>query len=192
MKYVILIGLFAIVAVALCVQEQAPIKEIADPGHNYIYTFNNDIRQSLLVKADNTNAIRDLFLNQSSLNVVFNGTDEYDNGMFRLALIDIMSKIPFYLANEGKSVTFSVYYFTDIGEEQWFNSTGEQIEKPSLENFTLWLKGPATGATETSVTLQGKTVYLQGTSQLNMSLAADKLTLIVFGINDMNNLTVAK
>ena len=112
-----------------------------------------------------------------------------DNGMFRLALIDISAKVPFYLAYEGKSMVIDIYYFTDFGGVQWFNANNEEIEKPALGGFTLWLKGPATGATETSVTLEDKTVLLQGTSQKNLSLAADKLSLIVMGVNDIGNLT---
>jgi hypothetical protein len=186
------IALALLIFAAGCVQQDTEIKEIAIPGHNNIYTFNNDIRQSILVKAENPEAIRDLFLHQNRLNVVFNGTDEFDNGMFRLALIDISAKIPFYLAYEGKSMAIDMYYFTDFDGTQWFNANNEEIDKPSLEGFTLWLKGPATGATETSVTLQDKIVLLQGTSQKNMSLAADKLTLIVFGVNNLGNLTGSK
>ncbi len=178
-------ALIAIVLAAGCVQQEQPITEISIPGHAQIYTFSNDIRQSILVKAENEQEIHSLFQNERHVNIVFNGTDELDNGMFRIALIDINAKIPFYFASQGKGTTIDVYYFISDNVTQWYNFRSEPIPEPELSGLTLWLRGPATGATETSITLQGKTVLLQGTSQKNLSLAADKLVLIVFGINSI-------
>ncbi|MBI4170158.1 MAG: hypothetical protein HY514_00550 [Candidatus Aenigmarchaeota archaeon] len=181
-------ALIAVVLVAGCVQQDLPITEITIPGHTQIYTFNNDIRQSILVKAESEPEIFTLFQNERHLNIVFNGTDELDNGMFRIVLIDINAKIPFYFASQGKGTTIDVYYFISDNGTQWYNFRSEPIPEPALKGLTLWLKGPATGATETSITLQDKTVLLQGTSQKNLSLAADKLVLIVFDINSISDI----
>lgn len=188
MRYAVFLALIISVAIAGCVQPEQPITEIEIPGHPQIYVFSNDIRQSILVKAESQQEMHDLFQNERRLNIVFNGTDELDNGMFRIALIDISSKIPFYFAAEGKSTAIDIYYFLAENGTQWYNSTEDRIEQPRLNGLTLWLQGPATGAVETSVTLDGKTVLLQGTSQKNVSLAADKLALIVFGINNLTDI----
>ncbi len=189
MKHLLVVGLLLVSALAAgCVQQDTPIMEISAPGHPQIYAFNNDIRQSMLVKAENQKEIRDLFQNERHIDIVFNGTDELDNGMFRIALIDISSKIPFYFAAEGRATNIDIYYFLADNGTQWYNSTNEPIAEPPLRGLTLWLKGPATGATGTSVSLQGKTVLLQGMSQKNVSLAADKLTLVVFGINNLTDI----
>ena len=189
MKHLVFVGLLLVsVLAAGCVQQEMPITEIEIPGHPQIYAFNNDIRQSILVKAENEKEIHAIFQNERRLNIVFNGTDELDNGMFRIALIDISSKIPFYFAAEGRTTNIDIYYFLTDNGTQWYNSTNEPIAEPPLAGLTLWLKGPATGATDTSVSLQNKTVLLQGTSQKNVSLAADKLTLVVFGINNLTDI----
>ena len=190
MKYLIIAGLFLSVLIAGCTQppQYEPIREINVAGHPQVYAFGNDIRQSILVKAESEKEIHDLFQNERRLNIVFNGTDELDNGMFRIALIDISSKIPFYFAAEGRTTNIDIYYFLTDNGTQWYNSTNEPIAEPPLAGLTLWLKGPATGATDTSVSLQNKTVLLQGTSQKNVSLAADKLTLVVFGINNLTDI----
>ncbi len=190
MKYLVAVGLLLAVLVAGCAQppQYEPITEISIPGHQQIYAFNNDIRQSILVKAESEQEIRGLFESSRHINVVFNGTDEMDNGMFRIALIDISAKIPFYFAAQGKETAMDIYYFLTDNGTQWYDYKEDPINEPALSGLTLWLKGPATGATETSVTLQGNTVVLQGTDLRNVSLAADKLTLIVFGINNLTDI----
>lgn len=186
MKYAILV--IALVFIAGCVQQQEqPITEISVPGHGQVYTFANDIRQSIKVRAESAQEIRDLFRSERHWNIVFNGSDEKDNGAFRVALIDITSKVPFYFAYEGKTTTIDTYYFLSENGTQWYNATAAPIAEPQLPGLTLWLKGPATGAAGTSVTLQNKTVLLQGTSQKNLSLAADRLVLIVFGIDSLDD-----
>jgi len=173
----------AVVLVAGCVQSDKPITEIAFEGQSRVYTFANDIRQSILVKATDEKNIHGLFQSQDRLSIVFDGTDPTDNGLFRIALFDISSKLPFYLASQGRDVAIDVYYFVQDGGKQWYNFQNEPIEEPQLAGLTLRLKGPATGASETSVMLENTTVTVQGTSRTGISMAADKLVLIAFGID---------
>lgn len=184
----VIIALAAIVLIAGCVQEQKPITEISLPDHQRIYTFSNDIRQSILVKAPDEKKIHDLFQSQDRISIVFDGTDSTDNGLFRIALFDISSKLPFYLASQGRDIAIDVYYFVQDGGKQWYNFQNEPIEEPQLAGLILQLKGPATGANETSVTLENTTVTLQGASRTGISMAADKLVLVVFGIDSIDKI----
>jgi len=186
------VGIFAMVFIAGCTSiKDTPITNITVPGQNIIYSFNSDIRQSILVKSDDEGAIRGLFYNESLMTFVFNGTSPTDNSMFYVAAYDTVQKIPTYLAYQGHSLQVDKYYFLDAGGPDgvvWYNSTGDNITKPDMQGIVLWLKGPQTGANETSVGLAGKTITIQGMSAKNLSMAADKLALVVFGITDLSQI----
>ena len=192
MKSIVMFVLIAVIFVAGCVsQPPKPITEISIPGQNIIYAFNNDVRESILVKSGSQSEIRNLFFTENELNIVFNCTDQADNGMFRAALIDFTTKVPVYLAYQGKSLKINSFYFMDEGNgTQWYNQTGDPVPEPSFSGIVLWLKGPATGATENSVILSNNTIIIQGLNRTGLSLASDKLTLIVFGIGSIDQINV--
>lgn len=168
------------ILVAGCTQqEEVSIKEVSIPGHNDIYTFSNDLRESLQVTADNPQGIRQKFFS-GSMNLVFDGSSQQDNAYFTVIMTNIMAKVPVYLAYEGVLIDFQPYYFL---EDVWYDRKGNEIEKPDLSGPTLWLKGPATGAENMSLSLTNNTITLQGTSYKDLTLAADKLVLIVMDIN---------
>jgi hypothetical protein len=172
------IAVICVIIVAGCVQEEVALKEISIPGHNDIYTFSNDIRDALKVESNNPAAIKSQFY-EGEMSVVFDGSSPQDNAYFTVVMTNIMAKVPTYLAYEGVLIKFQPYYF--IGET-WYNRNGDEIEKPKLANV-LWLKGPSTGAEETSVNIINNTIILQGTSYQNLTLAGDRLVLEVMGIN---------
>jgi hypothetical protein len=154
------------------------MREITIQGHAETYTFTNDIRESLKVPVNDEFGIRQMFLENDRFNIIFDGSSMQDNAYFRIVLINL-AKISIFFSYESKVIGFDYYYY--VGE-QWYNSTNENITRPELHNV-IWLKGPSTGATDTSLILNGSTVYLQGTDYKNLTLAGDKLTLLVFGID---------
>ncbi|MBI4162322.1 MAG: hypothetical protein HY513_01455 [Candidatus Aenigmarchaeota archaeon] len=188
MKYAPILLMLTLSLVAGCVQDQ-PLKEIVIPGHNVVYLFTYDVRESIKVASDNEKAIRSLFTESSSMNIIYEGSSSRDNAYFIVALTNIGNKLRPYLENTGRSLDFNYYYY--IGD-YWYNSTDEIIGKPNLTTPTLVLKGPETGATETSVKLSeqtplgvnalNNTIVLQGTSYRNLTLAADKLSLIILDV----------
>ncbi|MBI2578654.1 MAG: hypothetical protein HYW26_03010 [Candidatus Aenigmarchaeota archaeon] len=171
--------LFSVLLVSGCVQQQREIKEITIPGHPQIYSFSNDLREVLKVPVSGKADMQILFLQSSSIDIVFNGTSTQDNAYFRVVLIDMITKMQAYASNEGKQLTFRSYYFVD---SKWYNSTNGEIEKPGL-GTAIWLKGPETGAEETSVRADESIITVQGTSYKNLTLAGDRLVLVVFGID---------
>ena len=183
MKKFIVAILFAVVLVAGCTQ-QKPVTELTIPGHgSEVYTFSNDIREALKVKTNDPQGVKDVGANLQHINIVFNGTNKHDNGYFSAVLISIINKVSLYYAYEGKVIYFDSYYFLD---DKWYNSTNEIIEKPNLSDTILWLKGPSTGANETSLVLVNNTVYLSGTDYKGLTLAGDKLVLLLFGIEKID------
>ena len=179
MKLAVICVMVALIFVAGCVQDK-PVKEIVIPGQKEIYQFTNDLRASVLVKSNDEKGIRNIFLNNENINIVFDGSSEADNAYFTVVIIDFGAKVPLYLSYQGNNVKFAPFYF--IGDE-WHNSTDDIIKKPNFTGPVLILKGPNTWAEDTSVDIYNNTVILQGTSYKNLTMAGDKLTLIVLDIN---------
>ena len=175
---VVIIIIFLVTIISGCTETPKEMKEITIEGHTETYTFANDIRESLKVPVNDEFGIRQMFLENDRFNIVFDGSSMQDNAYFRIVLINL-AKISIFFSYESKVIGFDYYYY--VGE-QWYNSTNENITIPELHNV-IWLKGPSTGAIDTSLTLNGSTVYLQGTDYKNLTLAGDKLTLLVFGID---------
>ncbi len=177
------IAVSALVIVAIisgCTQE-LPVTEVSIPGHgSQIYTFSNDIRQSLLVKTNDPDGVKAMSASLTRMDIVFDGSNTQDNAYFRAVLISILAKLPVYYSYEGRLVYFDSYYF--IGDT-WYNSTNEEIEKPVFQDLVLWLSGPSTGANETSIILEDNVIHLNGDSYDGLTLAGDKLVLLFFGID---------
>ncbi|MBI2580121.1 MAG: hypothetical protein HYW27_04435 [Candidatus Aenigmarchaeota archaeon] len=169
----------AVILIAGCVQEEAPVNEVSIPGHAEVYTFSNDIRDAIKVNATEPAEMRKMFY-KGQMNVVFDGSSQQDNAYFTVVMSNIMAKVPTYLAYEGVFIKFQPYYF--IGDT-WYDKNGNEIEKPDFGGPVLWLKGPATGAEETSVKLENATIILQGTSYKELTLAADKLALVAMKVD---------
>ncbi|MFH0832533.1 MAG: hypothetical protein V1900_02325 [Candidatus Aenigmatarchaeota archaeon] len=162
-----------------CVQEKE-IKEVKIPGHNTIYQFSYDIRESIKVK--NNTGIRNAVYSIDTINFVFNSSNQEENAYFLVSAYNIVSKLNVYFPYEGKLMRFNEFFF-DGGV--WYNSTLNEIEKPDL-TLSLWFLGPNTGANETSVMLSGNIIYIQGTSYKDLVLASDKFSMIVMGIDSVN------
>jgi hypothetical protein len=179
MKKIIL--LITLIAIAGCTQKYQPVTEISIPGHgNEIYTFNNDIREALRVHSNDPDEIKQIASQMDRMALVFDGSDQQDNAYFNVVVTDLSAKIPVFYSYEGRLFYFVPYYY--LGD-QWYNRTNDPIPKPDFDIPVLWLRGPSTGANDTSVNLVNNTVYISGTSYKNLTLAGDKFTLLVFGID---------
>ena len=168
-----------VVLISGCAQ-QKPITEMSIPGHgSEIYTFSNDIHESLRVKTNDPEGIKLIGKQLEQMNIVFNGSSEQDNAYFQVVLTNIGAKLPVYYSYEGRLVYFDYYYF--IGNT-WYNASSEEIPKPLFISPVLWLSGPSS-ANETSLMLVNNIIYLSGTSYKGLTLAGDKLVLLLFGID---------
>ncbi len=186
-ELLVFISVAAIIAISGCTQQQQEIKEIILPWHgDTIYEFSYDIRESLPVKTNNATAIKDYVNGVDRINIVYNGSGDIPT--FKVVSINIISKLQAYSAYKGVPMGFRFYYYAG---GQWYesnvNGTSERIEQPKVSGATIWLNGPDTGADDTSVILHKGIIYLQGTSPKNLVLAGDKLVLIVFGIESVDD-----
>ncbi len=177
----LVIVLIVSVIVSACIQQQQEIKELRIPGHPQIYSFSNDLRETLKVPVHGKAEIQRLFLTSDSIDVVFNGTSTKDNAYFTIVALNTVSKLQTYSFNEGKALNFRSFYFV---EGKWYNSTNEEIDEPQL-GTTIWMKGPETGANETSVSVEENIITIQGTSYKGLTLAGDRLVLIAFGVENI-------
>lgn len=164
-----------LVFVSACVQQQE-LREITISGQgNQVYVFSYDIRESVKVKSSNETSIRSL-LRTDSINILYNGTNEQDLAYFNVALFNIREKLRTFYGYNGILLKFYPFYYT---ANELVNFSNASISNPTIE-----ISGPNTGAAETSVTLTGKTVLVQGITSRNLQLAADRLVLAVFGIDE--------
>lgn len=170
--------IISVVLVSACVQQQQEITEIVIPGHPQVYSFSNDLREVLKVPVYGKPEIQQLFLTSDSIDIVFNGTSGQDNAYFTIVALNTVSKLQTYATNEGNALRFRTFYFVD---DKWYNSTNEVIDEPQLRT-TIWMKGPETGAVDTSVSVDGNIITIQGTSYRNLTIAGDRLVLVAFGI----------
>ncbi|MBI2172812.1 MAG: hypothetical protein HYT73_01205 [Candidatus Aenigmarchaeota archaeon] len=174
--YLLLIG---VIIVAGCVEQDSSIREVVIPGHAEIYTFSNDLRDVLEVPINDPAGIREQFFS-NKVNFVFDGSSRQDNAYFTVTMTNIMAKVPAYMAYEGRIIEFTPYYF--IGD-LWYDRKGEEIERPEFQGPVLWLKGPSTGAEDTSVNIENATITVQGTDYGSLVLAGDRLVLAVMKID---------
>lgn len=182
-KIIIPLLLVVMALIAGCAEERQPITEISIQGRgSEIYTFSNDIHESLLVKTNDPNGIKAIGKTFTEMNVVFDGSNQQDNAYFRVVLTNINAKLPVYYSYEGRLISFNAYYFID---GVWYRSANETIEKPNFSSPVLWLIGPSTGANETSLRLENNTIYLSGESYKGLTLAGDKLVLLFFNIDSI-------
>jgi len=175
----------ALVVLALlaagCVQQQAAITDIYVAGHgSQIYQFSYDIRESVKVQSNDEDGIRGLVADSGSLTIIFNSTASgEEKSMFQRAVINTATKLPTYFSYEGRLLYMDVLYYGEDG--YLYDKANERVELPA--HAKILLLGPAAAA-ETSVTLDGNAITVQGTTERGFMLAGDKLSLIVMNITE--------
>lgn len=166
-----------VVFLAGCTQQQEQT-DVQIPGHPVVYSFSNPIKEALKYPVTEKDEIRTMILSSRNMNVIFDGSSAEDNKYFQVVLYNIVTKIQTFFVYEGVLMRFNTYYF--IGDK-WYNSTDE-TERPDLSGLTLWIKGPDTGATGNSVSFADNTIFVQGMNYKNLTLAGDRLVLLVIGV----------
>lgn len=192
---VFFLSIFSIVLVSGCINQEPEkpqqVLEITKDG--ITYQFTNNIFDSMKIPLNEGAEIKRLVKYASAVSVVFDNSSTEDNAYFTVINYNMITKLTHYYAySRGKFVDESFYpvYVINDGKllkkdkinNTWldYNFTLDSIEWP-----VLYLKGPNTGAIETSVTLDydRKIIYIQGTDYRNLSLAADRFVLEVLGVS---------
>lgn len=137
------------------------LKEIMVNGTLYI--FNTNLYETIKVQSDSENEIKNIFERSAKLCINFDNSSSEDNSAFLISSFNIVYKI--------------LRYYNSRGMEKKIEVCNEE---PKIE-----LRGPNTGAIETSVRLVNRTIIVQGTTAKKLEMAADKLILIIFGIKEI-------
>ncbi|MCX6815951.1 MAG: hypothetical protein NT120_03805 [Candidatus Aenigmarchaeota archaeon] len=165
------------------------ITEITLPDQpNTVYTFSSDVRDALRYPASSTDNIRYVLFNSNKINIVFNGTSAEDDTYFYTVIFNTIWKMQQFFVNNGKLVDFQQFYFIN---GTWYVSANETTVKPNITGPIIWIRGPNTGALNNSIELINNTIFLQGTTYGNLTLAGDKLALITLGVDDLKQVYYA-
>ena len=139
---------------------------------NTVYQFIQDIKQSQLVPIENSTEIYQLVKISDKINIAFE-PGKGDEGIFQVVAFNIVRK--------------TQQYYADLGWTKQFNTVflNETILPDNETN--IWLRGPNTGATNTSVYLINTTIVVQGETNKSLEMAADRLSLTILGIDKIKN-----
>ncbi len=178
-----------------CVNQEQPkpleVKEITKDG--ITYEFTNNILDSMNISINNATEIKRIVKYAAAVSIVFNSTTEEDNSYFTVINYNMVGKLTHYYAYSRRKYVDETFYniYTIKGDKllKFDRSINNWTESPvgidNIEWPVLYMKGPNTGASETSVSLDldGRIVYIQGTNYRNLSLAADRFVLEVLDVN---------
>jgi len=168
MKPYLMILIIGLVVSAGCISQQEPEKyTYVIKKHGIEYIFTNSIENASLIPVDNESQILDEITTTRKVRITFE-SQTTDNIAFQLAGIDTSSKLAhFYIYGQGR--------FVDMGAEELINLTANDRENATI----IQLKGPNTGATDTSVYMDPNGwIVIEGSDQKNLTLAADRFALI--------------
>ncbi|MEM7816444.1 MAG: hypothetical protein QXZ20_00860 [Candidatus Aenigmatarchaeota archaeon] len=134
------------------------LKEITINGTPY--EFNTNLYEVIKIPSEGDDDIKSIFDKNYKICIEFDNSSIEDSSIFFVSSFNIVYKTILYYKSRGMKKKIEVC-----------------DEEPKIE-----LKGPNTGASETSIRLMNKTILVQGTTTKNLEMAADKLILIIFGI----------
>lgn len=165
MKALLLI--LPIVIIAGCIgqaPESEPLLRLRDGDHCIEYAFKTDIHEIGEIPIQGKLQIQETLLFNDRLNIQFEPNED-DNSGFALAAFAISNKLTIYnIQVLGR--------FYDVGSYELGNETG-------LAGANLTLRGPNTGAVDTSVRLEGNTIIVQGLTNEDVDKAGERLALVV-------------
>lgn len=139
-------------------------KEVKELTINRVrYVFNTNLYEAIRIPSSDDNKIKNIFEENNKICVKLDNSSQEDSAIFFVVSFNIVHKILTYYISNGVEKKIEVCN-----------------EKPNIE-----LRGPNTGAKETSVKLINNTILVQGTTPKNLELAGDKLILIVLGIKEI-------
>lgn len=190
--YAILVLLAIVVALSGCTSNGVPITVLQQGLTKYQFT--DDIRDVLNVNVSDIKTIENGFKSPKQINIVFDGVSRNDNTYFQVAAYNLLVNLKAYYQNSNGEVPkfVSSYYISDENGK-WFRTGDNKTGRPDLTEPTIWLKGPNTGATETSIGIKTgtieKIVYLNGVDGKGIQLSGQRMVLLVMSINSLEDIT---
>lgn len=130
--------------------------------NNQTYPFKYNLFDIVKVKASNETEIKTILDNAKKICINFDNSSQIDAPYFSVVGFNLVFRITRFYAIEGEQ---------------------KEVKVCKDEPKILFL-GPHTGAVENSVALVNQTIIVQGTTPKDFEMAADKLSLIIFGIDE--------
>lgn len=159
MRKYLIVSLIIILLLAASLCTKKDMRSITVNGQTY--PFNNNLFEVIKIKSKNESEIRTLIENANQICI------DYKNSTKDASLFSVV----------GFNLVFRITRFYSLkGEEK-------NISVCKSEPRILFL-GPNSGAEEDSVTLVNKTIIVQGTTRKSFEMASDKLSLIIFGVDE--------
>jgi hypothetical protein len=137
---------------------------------NQDYVFPENLYDSIKIPVNNESGIKELFDSYDAVCIIFDGSSGQDNAYFTVVLHNFVFKATRHYALNGKEMQFPAC---------------NEYNQSDIIVPMLVLKGPNTGATENSLTLNGTTITLQGTNSSGIQMAGDKLALVILGVDKL-------
>jgi hypothetical protein len=165
-------------------QNSTEITEITLPGHP-TYVFSNDVRTALKYNTSFEDDIGHAIRQSGHLNIIFNGSSTEDDAYFSVVLYNVIEKIQTFFVYEGGLMKVDTYYSIN---NTWYSAGNDTIPYANITALAspiIEIRGPHTGALENSITFNGRRILIQGQSYGNLTLAGDKLALIVMGVKQV-------
>ena len=190
--YAIFVLLAVVVALSGCTSRGAPINVLQQGLTKYQFT--DDIRDVLAINVSSLEQIRNGFTNPQKINIVFDGVSRNDNTYFQVAAYNLLVNLrAYYQNNNGETPKISSAYYIVDENSDWFGTGDNKTVKPDFTDPTIWLNGPNTGATETSIGIKTGTalriVYLNGVDGKGIQLSGQRMVLLVMGIDSLEDVT---
>lgn len=162
----------AIVVVSGCIgqtPEQHALYNLTKDG--VLYEFTNNIYDSLNVSIADENRIYEKLIMPDSIWILY--TKGEDEQIVATEAANIVAKVQYYNTYTlGKIVSVGTYELTN-------QSGGNNVSIGNLTGTLIELRGPAI-ANSTAVYISGERIIVEGTNRTQLSLAADRLTLVLF------------
>jgi hypothetical protein len=145
-----------------------------------LYEFSNNIYDSLKIPITDKDRIYEKLIMPNRVWMLFSADD--NASAVAVAAASITAKVQYYNSYSlAKMIVFGTYELTNQSGEN--NLTVDELNGTLIE-----VRGPML-ANETSVSLEGGIIVVQGTNYTQLSMAADRLTLVLFE-NELHALNV--
>ncbi|MAH42191.1 hypothetical protein CL614_00485 [archaeon] len=179
----IVIAIIAATVIFILIQPGTPENVTKIIYQDQKYMFSHDIYDSDKITMENRDAILILLNSVIDIEVVFNDTG------------DSVKDFP-YFTTSGYNIVYKIQQYSVYTQTRFLNITTTPLSESLLDKTTIMLKGPNSGAVETSITtLQsengGNIILVQGLTHKELEMAGDKLVLAYLGVNLQNpNFTI--
>jgi len=170
LSIVLIISIVAVAFASGCIGQSQPQALFNLTKDGVLYEFNNNIYDSLNVPISDKNRIYEKLVMPDQLWLLY--TKGADEAIVAVAAADITAKVQYYN-------TYSLGKIVRVGTYDLSGQSEQNVSASDLTGTLIELRGPAM-VNETAVFMSGERIIVEGTNRTQLSMAADRLTLVLF------------